>query len=270
MAASGREAIRTPDEDGTMQIAITGADGTVGKQAVSALEGTDCSVTPLTHSKSEELDSEIVDVTNNEDLSKALSGHDTVVHLAANPSPEADWEDVREVNVEGTYNVFQSAIENDIDRVVFSSSNHVAHMKNAADPAEPESMVETPVVVGPDSPPRPDSFYGVSKVTGEALGSYYADRYGLEVVNLRIGWLMSSENLEDTQKEGDEHARFARAMWLSPHDCQDAIEAAVSAELPENPITANVISANDDRYLSLTQTLQIGYRPRDNATESLS
>ena len=253
-----------------MQIAVTGADGTVGKQAVSALEGTDHSVTPLTHSESEELNSEIVDVTESEELSAALSGHDVVVHLAANPSPEADWEEVREVNVDGTYNVFEAAVENDLDRVVFSSSNHVAHMENAADPAEPESMIETPTVVDPDDPPRPDSFYGVSKVAGEALGSYYADRHGLDVVSLRIGWLLDEEDLGETQEEGDEHARFARAMWLSPRDCRNAIETAVATKLPENPLTANVISANDERYLSLTQTLRIGYRPQDNATETLS
>ena len=253
-----------------MQIAITGADGTVGKQAVSALEETEHSITPLTHSESEELDSEIVDVTEPDEVSKALSGHDIVVHLAANPSPEADWEALREVNVDGTYNVFESAVENDLDRVVFSSSNHAVHMENAADPTEPESMVETPTIVDPEDPPRPDSFYGVSKVAGEALGSYYADRHGLDVISLRIGWLMNEADLEATQKERDEHARFARAMWLSPRDCRNAIQAAVSASLPENPLTANAISANDERYLSLTHALRFGYRPRDNATATLS
>jgi uronate dehydrogenase len=34
---------------------------------------------------------------------------------------------------------------------------------------------------------RPDGLYGASKVYGEALGSMYADRFGLSVVCLRIG-----------------------------------------------------------------------------------
>ncbi len=38
-----------------------------------------------------------------------------------------------------------------------------------------------------DAPPRPDTYYGVAKVTMEALGSLYADRYGMDVVCLRIG-----------------------------------------------------------------------------------
>ncbi|MEM4780366.1 MAG: NAD(P)-dependent oxidoreductase [Halalkalicoccus sp.] len=252
-----------------MQVAITGADGNVGRQALEALSEHD--VTALTHSESEDIDSVVVDVTDAERVEEVLAGHDAVVHLAANPSPDAGWEEVREVNVDGAYNVFEACVETDLDRIVFASSNHVSHMKNAADPAEPESMVEDPSVVDPDDPPRPDSYYGVSKVAGEALGSYYADRHGLEVVNLRIGWLLEGADLAETQEKDDEHARFARAMWLSPRDCRDAIERATTAELPESPVTVNAISANDDRYLSVTHAIRgIGYRPRDNASEALS
>ena len=60
-------------------------------------------------------------------------------------------------------------------------------MYNAVSPDEPESLVESPDVIDPDDPPRPDSYYGVSKVAGEAFGSYYADRHAIEVVNLHIG-----------------------------------------------------------------------------------
>jgi L-arabinose 1-dehydrogenase [NAD(P)+] len=59
-------------------------------------------------------------------------------------------------------------------------------------------------------------------------------------------------------------------MWLSPRDCRDAFEAAALSELPENPLTVHVISASDERCLSLTHTLRsIGYTPRDNASEVL-
>lgn len=251
-----------------MKVAITGANGNVGHQAVEALSDHD--VTPITHSETEEMDSEIADVTDAERVSEVLSGHDAVVHLAANPDPDADWEGVREVNVDGAYNVYEAAVENGLDRVVFASSNHVSHMYNAADPAEPESMVEDPAVVDADDPPRPDSYYGVSKVAGEALGDYYADRHGLEVVNLRIGWLLEQEDLEETQEEGEEHARYARAMWLSPRDCRDAIESATTGDV-EGSVAVNAVSANADRYLSLTHAMRaIGYRPRDNSDEALS
>lgn len=47
--------------------------------------------------------------------------------------------------------------------------------------------------VDPDDPPNSDSYYGISKVTGEAIGAYYANRHDLEVVNVRIGWLMDED-----------------------------------------------------------------------------
>ncbi len=252
------------------RIAITGADGNVGRQALAAFDGTDHEITPITHSETEDLDGVVLDVTDYDALLEALAGHDIVVHLAANPSPEADWASVSEVNIDGTYNVYEAATETGLDRVVFASTNHTTNMYNTADPTEPESMVETPDVVDPDDPPRPDSYYGVSKVAGEALGSYYADRHGLDVVHVRIGWLLDEDDLRETQNEGDAHARYARAMWLSPRDCRNAIRGATTADLRENPTTVNVVSANDERYLSLTHALRgIDYRPRDNATETL-
>lgn len=252
-----------------MKVAITGADGNVGRQALEALSDHD--LTALTHSETEDIDSEVADVTDAERVEEVLSGQDAVVHLAANPSPDADWEGVNDVNVDGAYNVFEACVENDVSRVVFASSNHVSHMSNARDPAEPESLVEAPSVVDADDPPRPDSYYGVSKVAGEALGSYYADRHGLEVINLRIGWLLEDSELEETQEKSEDHARYARAMWLSPRDCRVAIESATTAQLPESPMTVNAVSANDDRYLSLTHAIRgIGYRPRDNASEALN
>jgi L-arabinose 1-dehydrogenase [NAD(P)+] len=254
-----------------MRVAITGEAGSIGEQALAAFDGTDHEITPITHSETEGLNSEIVDVADSERVMEALSGQDAVVHLAANPSPEAEWEGVRNVNIDGAYNVYEAAVENGLDRVVFASTNHVSHMYNAAAPDEPESLVEDPDVIDPDDPPRPDSYYGVSKVAGEALGSYYADRHGLEVVNLRIGWLLDESELEETQNAAEEQVRYARAMWLSGRDCQSAIRGATLSSLRENPVTANVVSANDDRYLSLTGAIRgIGYRPRDNSAEALN
>lgn len=241
----------------------------VGRQALEALD--DEELTPITHREHDDLDSVILDVTDDDEFQSALEGHDVLVHLAANPSPQAAWDDVREVNVDGTYHAFEAAREQDLDRVVFASSNHAVGMYNTEDITDPESAVTDGArTVHPDDPPNPDSYYGVSKVAGEALGSFYATRYGLEVVNLRIGWLMDEAELADTQELPPDKARFARAMWISPRDCRAAIRRAVRAELPESPVTVHATSRNDDRYLSLTESATtLGYTPRDNSAETL-
>ena len=248
------------------RIAVTGAAGNVGREALDALRD-DHDVTALTHSEHDDIDSRLFDLEDEDDVHDALAGHDTVVHLAAAAAPDTDWDTAVDVNVRGTQTVFEAAVENDLDRVVFASSNHATGTYNIDDPSDPESMTPDDVrTIDPDDPPRPDSFYGVSKVAGEALASYYADRHGVESVSLRIGWYMSRDDLRETQDAPEEKAQFARAMWLSPRDCRDAVVAAVESEIPENPLTVNAVSANDARYLSLTRTLTtIGYTPRDNS-----
>jgi L-arabinose 1-dehydrogenase [NAD(P)+] len=107
----------------------------------------------------------------------------------------------------------------------------------------------------------------VSKAFGETLGTYYADRHDIEVVNLRIGWL-DSETLRRTIVEDKDNARYARAMYLSERDCRDALVKSVEADIPRNPLTVNILSRNQERYLTLTEAMRgLGYEPRDDSSE---
>ncbi|WP_254862391.1 NAD-dependent epimerase/dehydratase family protein [Halovivax gelatinilyticus] len=250
-------------------VAITGGTGSVGKEAIEALS--DHETTVMARSEHETVNVVELDVTDRDRFVEVLDGQDVLVHLAANSSPFADWDEVVEPNIEGTYNAYHAALECDLDRVVFASTNHVVHMYNAADPSEPESLINRPRPVTSSEPARPDSYYGVSKVAGEALGAYTADRFGLEVINLRIGWLMTEAELETTQEESADHARFARAMYLSPRDCRDAIYRSITEPIDESPLTCQIISLNDERYFSLIEaTTGLGYRPRDNSSDVLA
>lgn len=254
------------------RIAVTGAAGSVGTEALAALDATEHhEVTPVTHREREGIDSVVLDVEDADAVREALAGHDAVVHLAGDPSPEASWDSVLTVNIDGTRNVFEAAVANGLDRVVFASTNHVSQMYNIGDPAAPETLGPDARPVTVDDPPRPDSYYAVSKVAGEALGSYYADRHGLAVVNLRIGWLLTPAELRDLQAEPEDEARYARAMWLSPRDCRAAVRRSVDADLPSSPVTANVVSRNGERYLSLLEGMRaLGYRPADDSADLLA
>lgn len=100
----------------------------------------------------------------------------------------------------------------------------------------------------------PDSYYGVSKVAGDALGNLYAYREGLEVVNLRIGWLQSAEQSAENVADPAVDSRFAKAAFLTPRDCQQSILAASTPELSETPITVDAVSRNDERFLTLIES----------------
>jgi dTDP-4-dehydrorhamnose reductase len=179
-------------------------------------------------------------VTDLDALTGAARGADAVVHLGG-ISGEAAWSAILEVNIHGTFTVLEAARRAGVGRVVFASSNHAVGFHPAVD------------AVPDDLPPRPDTFYGVAKVTGEALGSLYHDRYGLDVVCLRIGSCF----------EEPPDAR-ALATWLSPGDVARLVEAAVTAPAPGFRIVWGV-SDNTRRRYSLTAATELGYRSADDA-----
>ena len=254
------------------RIALTGAAGNVGRQLLDAFPEEGHDLTAFSHSEHEGVDSELLDVTDPDEVTADLDGFDAVVHLAGASQPDAEWDAVLETNVRGTKHVFDAAVENGIDRVVFASSNHAVGMYNQSDPADPETLRLDPATpLDGETAPRPDSFYGVSKASCEALANYYADCHGVESVNVRIGWLMSVDDLrENATGVPAEKERFARATWLSPHDCRDLLVKAATADLPRNPLTLNGVSRNDERHHSLTGTMQaVGYAPRDDSAEVL-
>ena len=180
------------------------------------------------------------DVTDFDAVLAAGTGTDAVVHMGGLAS-EAPYEDIRRVNIDGTYNVLEAARQAGVGRVVLASSNHAVGFTPRAD------------CVPVDTRPRPDTFYGVSKVAGEALGSLYADRYGLDVVCLRIG----------TQRPTPVDPRHL-STWLSDADTVGLVDAALSAPSPGFAVVYG-ISANTRGWWDLEPGRAIGYHPVDDA-----
>src|SRR5699024_5731747 len=104
-----------PDYERAMtRIAITGAAGNVGRTLLKGFDDHD--VTPLVHGDENDIDGIVCDVTDREAFTEALAGQDVLVHLAGNASAYADWDDVREVNIDGVYNAYEAAVANGLDR----------------------------------------------------------------------------------------------------------------------------------------------------------
>lgn len=183
-------------------------------------------------------------VTDLAAMTDACDGVDAVVHLGG-LSGEAPWPDILHTNVHGSYCVLEAARRRGVDRVVLASSNHAAgHWTRADAPAEglPAGL-----------PPRPDSYYGWSKASVEALGRLYADAHGMDVLCLRIGACY-------------ERPRSLRelAVWLSPDDAARLVEACLDAPAPGYRLLWG-ISRNTRRWWSLAEGERLGYRPQDDA-----
>ncbi|MBV0923624.1 NAD(P)-dependent oxidoreductase [Halomicroarcula limicola] len=253
-----------------MTIAVTGAASAVGDVVRDVFDEEEREL--YTQREAPHVDGAALDVTDESAFVEALDGTDTLLHLAWESASEGGWTSAHGENVRGTYNAFEAARRNDLDRIVVASTSHVVGMYNREDPGEMESLTEElSTVVGPEDPLRPDSYYGVAKAACEAIGSLYADRYGVDVVSLRLGWLMTEAELRATRAGPAARHRFARAMWLSPRDCRSLVSAAVRHALPTSPLVANAISRNEDRYLTLAETVvALDYQPRDDAAAVLA
>jgi nucleoside-diphosphate-sugar epimerase len=218
-------------------------------------------------------ESHVGDIACLECIQPAFEGVDAVVHLAAASSVDSPWNRVLADNIIGCHNVFEAAREAGVKRVVFASSNHTVGMfESEGAPAIYE--LDDPRVITVEEPVRPDSLYGASKVFGEALGRLYAERYGIDVVCLRIGTVREDDD-PTAARAGrpfgplpeltvDESRMRLRATWLSHRDCAQLISRALDA--PVHWAVVFGVSGNPRRFWDLEAARALlGYVPEDSA-----
>ncbi len=186
----------------------------------------------------------IASVTDLEAMTAACSEVDAVVHLAGQ-ADESTFDVVVDRNIRGTHTVLEAARRTGAPRVVLASSHHAAGFHVHDDHAD--------AGLPADAVGRPDTLYGWSKVAAESLGRLYADRFGMQVIGLRLGGLRAvPESLRDL------------AVWLSPDDGARLVEAALTTTAPGFHLVWG-ISRNTRRWFTLTEGRRIGYEPRDDA-----
>jgi nucleoside-diphosphate-sugar epimerase len=251
---------------GQATVVITGSGGRIGTILVSALAGR-YRLRGIDRVPTPGLPGALVaGLTDLGAILSVFKGADVVVHLAADPrhTPDIGWDTLIPDNVVATANVFEAARQGGVRRVVFFSSMHVCGMYES-DP--PWSRIATgdcagldpgavPLVTA-DMPARPDGPYAVSKIFGEALGKYYAEAHGMEVVVVRLG----------TVGREDRPGRDARSFvsWLSHRDLAHLTERAIEAPGVRYEV---VFGASDNTwkiYDTLRARSRLGYAPRDNA-----
>ncbi|MBN6053257.1 NAD(P)-dependent oxidoreductase [Nonomuraea sp. RK-328] len=181
------------------------------------------------------------DLTDRAAMAAAVKGVDAVLHLGGQ-SREHPWADIVRANMDGTQALLEAAREEGVRHVVMMGSHHAAgfHTRPPGDADLPDYAF-----------PRPDTFYGVSKVVMEALGSLYHDRFGMNVTVIRLG--TCNEASGDTR---------GLATWISPGDLARLVEAAFTA--PGYHVVWGV-SDNARRWWSLDEARAIGYVSRDDS-----
>ena len=209
----------------------------------------------------------LADISDLEAISPAFEGKDSVVHLAADPSERGSWESILQNNIIGTRNVYEASRAAGVRRIVFASSNHaVGGYYEKQDPYKAIYDGRLGEVRRPFPPLttdmlRPDSYYGVSKAFGEALGSYFHDEYGLSIICLRIGGVLSSDD------PGSSPVHLS--VWLSHRDAAQLIERSIEAPSSVGFAIVNGMSDNTHSIWDIETTRRIiGFEPQDGAGDA--
>ena len=171
------------------RILVIGGAGFIGSHVVSELLKTDISEViiydNLTRGKKSNIEPSLNDsrckmyskggdIREIDILNDAMKGVDGVIHLSAmwllhcKDYPRTAFN----VNIEGTFNVLEACVKNNVKRLVFSSSASVYG-----------DAVEVPM--SENHPFNNRNFYGATKIAGEAMCRAFYDRYGLSYVGLR-------------------------------------------------------------------------------------
>lgn len=234
------------------RILITGAAGAIGTMLRSRMARPERIlrlldiVPPPQAQPGERVETVEADITDLVAMRNAAEDVDSIIHLGG-IAHESDWHRILHTNIHGTYTVLEAARSAGVPRVILASSNHAVGFHPYSDGPVPDYLF-----------PRPDTYYGVSKATNEALGSMYHDRHDMNVLCVRIGSCFETPR---------DHRMLA--MWLSPDDCARLMEALVSTPNPGFRVLWG-ISANTRGRFSLDEARALGYQPQDDAEQYAS
>src|SRR5260221_1646184 len=224
-------------------VLITGATGDVGSHLRRELAGKYrlrlSDRRPLEGKKKNEIFMK-ADISKMPDALRITKGVDAIVHLGGY-SVEGPWEAILQANIVGSYTVFEAAGRNGVKRIIFPTSNHAVGFYRR------DRTIDHKVY------PKPDSRYGVSKVFGEALGSLYADKYGMEMFMGRIG------NVNPVPID-----KRRLAIWFSPRDLAQLVTIGIERPGIKFDIVYGV-SGNKRSWYDNSNSARLGYRPQDDS-----
>jgi uronate dehydrogenase len=175
-------------------------------------------------------------------VDRLLQGVDVLIHLAGT-SVERPLPEIIDNNLSALHEVYEGARRHGVKRILFASSNHAIGM---------HTVDET---LGLDCEFRPDGFYGLSKVWGEAMARMYWDKHGIEGISVRIG---------SYQERPMEFRHLS--TWLGHDDFLHMIMQAITVP-SVGYLTVWGVSANTRSYWDNTGAERLGYEPVQNAED---
>lgn len=219
-----------------MRVVVTGGAGRSGTVIAAHLRsgGAEVLTADLVAPRGGDAGSDIgshlyVDLGDLGETVELLRGADAVIHLAGVwaqgvRTPTSTFQ----INVRTTFNVFEAAAIAGVKRVVWASTQAVT-----GSPWGPDNLPES-LPINESLAARPRGTYALSKHVGEQIGPYFSEVRGLEVVGLRLAWMIHEGGWDvvPVWQENPLSRRFNAFVYVDVRDvasaCAAAIEASVS------------------------------------------
>jgi len=259
------------------KLLVTGAAGQIAGQILPTLRErytlTLTDVRNTNHQGEMIPDVQISDLTdvNREAYRHLFAGQDMVVHCGyvrpvGNATDTLFQAEYRNVGM--AYNVYQTALEEGVLRVVVASSNHASNYY------EPLILDGTMDFVDPDQRALSQSYYGWAKEAYEHLGFVFAvgkmEQRPLENIQIRIGGPRETD-ITRIELGNLRQMRRALAVYISERDMQQLFVKSIETADIRNKrgVPYQIfygISGNSHAYWSIANARQvIGYEPEDNS-----
>jgi nucleoside-diphosphate-sugar epimerase len=244
-------------------VVFAGAHGRIGSRVLHYLKDAhpwylvDLKPGPL-----EGLPVHVVDIMNLDQMLEAFAGSRAIVHSAiadytgaGENAPEETKADYRrrmlDVNIKGTYNIYEAARLLNIPRVVYISSLTVA-----LGPSARESKCSV------KQAPDPVNFYACTKLFGEQIAKVYQTTYGVQTHVLRIGQPYYQDPARSPMEEKWLKNPFSASLLVTFHDIARAIDASLNSPGPDYGIY-NVVSYHSSGLTDHSEGAEINFIPQD-------
>lgn len=234
------------------KILITGGFGKIGKYFAQnfnkkyEIRIADISIQSNTFPKNIEVIK--ADLTDYAICLKLCKGIETVIHLAGIVDPVSESDEMLDINIKTTQNIFKASVKSKCKRIIFASSAQTI-----------ESYPED-IQVNKDMLVKPKNIYGVSKCFGEALAAYHAYQNNLPAICLRIGAYEFPEDFTEMNKRD-------LSAFLHPNDFNQLLIGCIETENIKHEVL-NAISDNRYKRLDITESKKkVGYAPKADAFE---
>jgi NAD+ dependent glucose-6-phosphate dehydrogenase len=209
------------------------------------------------------------DLADVEVARRVVSGASAVIHLAADPSPRADfYGSLLDHNVKAPFNVLLACVETGARRAILCSSI------NAVNGYPMQRQVRASDLA------FPTNVYGATKAWSEALaGAFVSLHPGFSAIAVRIGGVRHPDQLRSRPKEVQAGTTIlpglnlvdTRAVTVTLPDLSRLFDRCLDAGPEVTFAVVNGISKNRHLRMDLEETRRlVGYEPKDDAFDDWS